>query len=252
MYVQAITQGPTGRGLEFTFEKRGTDAIIQELGSLVVQICQRVPDGVIAFFPSYDYLAQVVQAWKRSTTYNTLMKQKAVFEEQKGATADDLLREYAQAIDRGKGALLLSVVGGKLSEGINFSDKLGRAVIAVGLPFPNANSGDWKAKIEHVEAMKLKQCQNEQHLSEKECQLQAKAAGRDFYENACMRAVNQSIGRAIRHRNDYAAILLVDRRFSTDRIGRKLPGWIQGSMTDRNGGWQATELGLKAFFAGKQ
>ena len=34
------------------------------------------------------------------------------------------------------------------------------------------------------------------------------SAGRVFYENTCMKAVNQSIGRAIRHRGDYAAILL--------------------------------------------
>lgn len=41
-----------------------------------------------------------------------------------------------------------------------------------------------------------------------------------------MRAVNQSIGRAIRHANDYACILLVDRRFSSLRIKNKLPRWI--------------------------
>ena len=37
-------------------------------------------------------------------------------------------------------------------------------------------------------------------------------SGNSYYQNLCMRAVNQSIGRAIRHANDYAAILLVDRR----------------------------------------
>ena len=41
-----------------------------------------------------------------------------------------------------------------------------------------------------------------------------------------MRAVNQSIGRAIRHQNDYAALLLVDKRYATNRISGKLPKWI--------------------------
>jgi chromosome transmission fidelity protein 1 len=41
-----------------------------------------------------------------------------------------------------------------------------------------------------------------------------------------MRAVNQSIGRAIRHANDYATILLVDRRYAGPKIKGKLPKWI--------------------------
>ena len=69
-----------------------------------------------------------------------------------------------------------------------------------------------------------------------------------------MRAVNQSIGRAIRHRNDYAAIVLVDRRFGTERIRQKLPGWIRGGLV---GGSEKQGLGqmmgkLSGFFRGKK
>jgi chromosome transmission fidelity protein 1 len=52
------------------------------------------------------------------------------------------------------------------------------------------------------------------------------SAGSEYYENLCMRAVNQSIGRAIRHKNDYACIVLLDERYSSPRIRSKLPGWI--------------------------
>jgi chromosome transmission fidelity protein 1 len=38
--------------------------------------------------------------------------------------------------------------------------------------------------------------------------------------------VNQAIGRAIRHRRDWAAIVLVDARFARERIARALPAWI--------------------------
>lgn len=40
-----------------------------------------------------------------------------------GSSVEDILKDYAQAIDSGKGGLLLSIVGGKMSEGINFNDK---------------------------------------------------------------------------------------------------------------------------------
>ncbi|RHY31869.1 hypothetical protein DYB32_003090 [Aphanomyces invadans] len=48
----------------------------------------------------------------------------------------------------------------------------------------------------------------------------------DFYTNLCMKAVNQSIGRSIRHRNDFASIVLLDRRYNTIAIRSRLPRWI--------------------------
>lgn len=52
-----------------------------------------------------------------------------------------------------------------------------------------------------------------------------------YYENMCMRAVNQAIGRVIRHSKDYANILLVDERYSRNSIQEKLPKWIRSSLS---------------------
>lgn len=43
-------------------------------------------------------------------------------------------------------------------------------------------------------------------------------SGTEYYEAKCMHAINQSIGRVIRHRNDYAAIVLIDLRYKSERI----------------------------------
>ena len=45
-----------------------------------------------------------------------------------------------------------------------------------------------------------------------------------------MRSVNQSIGRAIRHQEDYATIILLDSRYNKDKIIKRLPAWIRASV----------------------
>ncbi|KAI9787683.1 MAG: ATP-dependent DNA helicase chl1 [Geoglossum umbratile] len=252
-----VSKGPTGVDFEFTFEKRNLDAMIDELGRSVLNLCLVIPDGVVVFFSSYSYLEVVALRWQKTSIWERLLQRKQIFRESKGSTSvEEMLQEYSEAIDKGKGGLLLSVIGGKISEGINFSDKLGRGIIVVGLPFPNIHSVEWKAKLEHV----VKTAFDRQGTtvtgttSEGTSEAEAKAAGREFYENACMRAVNQSIGRAIRHRNDYAAILLLDKRFQGERVRNKLPGWIQKGLVKEADRKPFTEVmgSLSAFFRSKE
>ncbi|PSR82419.1 helicase C-terminal domain-domain-containing protein [Coniella lustricola] len=311
---------------EFSFQKRGDKGMIRKLGQALLNICSVVPDGVVVFFPSYGYLEQVVGVWQTvdgigsgngsgsqgKTLWEQLQGRKAVFRDSKAASSEETLEEYSRAILGGGdgtcdlrgsssskgGALLLSVVGGKMSEGINFSDRLGRCVVVVGLPYPNMNSPEWKARIEYIEASTVKRLLSSScptmssmasatktpheaatatsttgttrttTLTREQATAQAKQVARDFYENACMRAVNQSIGRAIRHRADYAAIVLVDRRFAAERIRGKLPGWIRGGMAgggssggsggggggggNEGGGVQGLMGGLNLFFRARR
>lgn len=227
LFVRCISQSSEGMDLDFSFTKRESVPMMNALGNCLVQMAASIPDGLVVFFPSYAYLDHVSSQWQKaapnqSNTWIRLEKHKPVFKESKGSSSvDDILQQYSKSIDEGRGGILLSVVGGKLSEGINFSDKLGRGVAIVGLPFPNIHSAQWKAKLEYIEGSTVDRGGSS---------AEGKAAGREFYENACMRAVNQSIGRAIRHQNDFASILLLDRRYSTSRIADKLPGWIKQGL----------------------
>lgn len=45
-----------------------------------------------------------------------------------------------------------------------------------------------------------------------------------------MKAVNQSIGRSVRHQQDYAVVLLLDYRYQKDNIKNSLSKWLQPSL----------------------
>ncbi|KAI9478738.1 MAG: ATP-dependent RNA helicase-like protein chl1 [Benjaminiella poitrasii] len=214
----ALDQGPTGKQLLFNFDTRQDVRLMDEVGQSIANLCNVIPDGVVCFFPSFTYLDQVYNRWTTKESGNILERierRKKIFKEPKESNmVESTLRDYALQIDstdNNTGALLLCVVNGKMSEGINFSDKLGRGVIMIGLPFANRGS------VELIE--KIKYAQN--HSSN-----DTPNAGKEYYENLCMRGVNQSIGRAIRHRGDYSVIILLDRRYATPRILKKLPKWI--------------------------
>lgn len=85
------------------------------------------------------------------------------------------------------GALLFAVIGAKLSEGLNFSDDLARAVIIVGLPFANLGSPELRERMKYVNRLETKS-----GMQRKPGQ---KDAAAELYENMCMNAVNQSIGK---------------------------------------------------------
>lgn len=78
------------------------------------------------------------------------------------------------------------MVGAKLSEGLNFADDLARAVVIVGLPFPNSTSPELKERMRYITELDRAKHGTGTQIG--------KNAGQALYENIGMRAVNQSIG----------------------------------------------------------
>jgi len=245
----ALARGPSGAPLEFKHENRSNPAALDELGRLLVNVCKVVPQGVVCFLPSFAYEEQVHRHFASTGVLGTLGRRKRVFREPRSAAdVEKVLKDYAAANERPgappgglTGALLFSVVGGKMSEGINFSDGLGRCVVMVGLPYPNARDPELLERLRFLD-------RPVGALRERDVNRAAPGGGArapppagsalkpgtrawDFYENLCMKAVNQSIGRAIRHRGDYAAIIFADRRYCAGTgAAAKIPTWIAESF----------------------
>lgn len=169
-----------------------------------------VPEGVIVFFSSFEYETQVHTAWTNSGILRRIMKKKRVFREPRRNTeVEAVLRDYKEAIESERGAIMLAVVGGKVSEGINFSDGMCRCVVMVGLPYPSPSDIELLERIKHIEGLgnteSSKPCLtlvDDSYYSGdvregfgvlRSC----RRRGKEYYENLCMKAVNQSIGELI-------------------------------------------------------
>ncbi|PIA13365.1 DNA repair helicase [Coemansia reversa NRRL 1564] len=244
-----VSSGPTGTPLRFAFQDQSDILRIKEAGQALAALCNVIPGGVVVFFPSHALLGKMAGVWKEAGIISRIAKRKPVFAAE--SAASDVLSRYSEEVKKSGGAVLLSVVGGRLSEGINFSDHLGRAVVMIGVPFPSLASPELNERLSYYESLgspseplnTVKQQQKQQQMG---------LRARDLYESLCMRAVNQSIGRAIRHRSDYAAIVFLDVRYAEKRLASKLPAWITSGNKNTNASKNdvVADAGIKSFAFG--
>ena len=102
----------------------------------------------------------------------------------------------------GKGAILCLICRGKLSEGIDFPDGLCRAVIIIGIPYPNVKDPFIIEKKNHLETIASKGINKANAIR-----------GDEWYFMGTIRSINQALGRVIRHARDFGMIFLIDKRY---------------------------------------
>lgn len=122
------------------------------------------------------------------------------------------------AEDRERGATFLAVCRGKVSEGVDFSDHRARCVVVTGLPFPPARAPRVLLKQQFLD-----EARREVPSHKRGSMLE----GRQWYAQQASRAVNQAVGRVIRHRHDYGAIVLADERFASPQQRERLSHWLR-------------------------
>uniref|UniRef100_A0A8D8SD65 DNA 5'-3' helicase n=1 Tax=Cacopsylla melanoneura TaxID=428564 RepID=A0A8D8SD65_9HEMI len=223
VFIGALGRGPTNFPLIATYKNRQDNDFQDELGRLVLGVCEIVPYGVLCFLPSYAYLKQLFKRWSSTGLMNQISKHKSVFREPRSnKEPEDIMQKYFAAIKQAEqnvntntGALLFAVFRGKISEGIDFPDNCARSVISVGIPFPSVQD----------EKVKLKKVYNDTHSQKK-----GLLKGGDWYQIQAFRALNQGLGRCIRHRKDWGAILLVDQRFYSKSSQQGLSKWVRNQV----------------------
>eukprot|EP01028_Stygiella_incarcerata_P007841 TRINITY_DN32869_c0_g1_i1.p1 TRINITY_DN32869_c0_g1~~TRINITY_DN32869_c0_g1_i1.p1 ORF type:complete len:1161 (+),score=311.51 TRINITY_DN32869_c0_g1_i1:91-3573(+) len=220
--VKMITlkKGPGEYVLNSSFRSRSTEKYMNELGNTIVNYARMIPDGFLVFFPSYNVMEDTISYWKRTKVWTQLSKSKHIVEEKRGSS-DFMatIREYEDAVRKpfvGKnGAMMFAVCRGKVSEGVDFSDEFGRAVLVTGIPFPNLKDPRVRMKQMYLE---------EQYAANPSSSC---LRGSQWYVQQASRAVNQAIGRIIRHRRDWGSIILADERFAQDRHLANISAWLR-------------------------
>lgn len=231
---------PGGKPLVLTAERRVQFEALDAVADSICGVRSAAPGGLIVFVPSFAYLADAVARWTVTGALARLIGK--VFMEAREGAGDSLLEAYRAAVVEEGRATLIAVVGAKLSEGINFADDFGRTVIVVGMPYPNPKDPELVERMAFITQRERKRKLQEGGVF---------SPGQQYYEALCMRAVNQAIGRVIRHAADYACIVLLDHRYTNQRVRDQIPEWIRGSL--RSFGSMRDACGaIAAFFEGKR
>ncbi|RKP20840.1 DNA repair helicase, partial [Rozella allomycis CSF55] len=207
--------GKNGGLLHGTFKNTETLEYQDEIGKIILEIVEKVPFGVLCFVTSYSFLDKVLERWKNTGILEEIKKRKYIFKEPKSVDKigfEKLLNQYEKKLDYLKnGCLFFAVFRGKVSEGMDFRDNNCRAVISIGIPYPSVTDLQVSLKKDY---------------NNKYSKMRNLLNGREWYEIQAFRAINQALGRCIRHKNDWGAILILDDRFRNKSMRDKLSKWV--------------------------
>ncbi|TPX13243.1 uncharacterized protein E0L32_006443 [Thyridium curvatum] len=207
-----VTRGSDQASISTSFQVRNEPSVVRNYGNLLTEFAKITPDGMVVFFPSYLYMESIISMWQGMGILDEVWKYKLILVETPDAQETSLaLETYRTACCNGRGAVLLCVARGKVSEGIDFDHQYGRTVLSIGVPFQYTESRILKARLEFLrETYRIRE--------------------NDFLSFDAMRHAAQCLGRVLRGKDDYGIMVLADRRFQKKRP--QLPKWINQALSD--------------------
>jgi len=158
--------------------------------------------GLGVFVPSYGILRAL-----EAVGLKELLQGLTFVDEGKGSPSIEVFERFKNYVERGADATLVSVIGGRLAEGIDISSQLMPVAVIVGLPMPEPTLYNMK-RVEKLRSLGFKR------------------PHRAVFTEPAMRKVVQAVGRLIRSPLDKAVVILMDRRYSASLIKRYMPKWL--------------------------
>ncbi|KAI0977741.1 hypothetical protein GJ496_008600 [Pomphorhynchus laevis] len=250
--ANVVSHGPNGHALRCTYQNCSSFQFQDELGLTILSIARSVSQGgILVFVSSYRLMQLLIHRWRSTGLWQKLSQHRSLFSEnnykplflmdqhklkdgrrkrvgklQQNLDVVDLYKEAAQIPP---GAILFGVFRGQVSEGIDFSDDTARCIITIGLPYPNLKeiTVELKRKYNDIKREKsFDRCSGVDSHKAKEI-----LSGDKWYDLQAFRALNQALGRCIRHKNDWGSLILIDERFTKNLTYVKyLSKWIRGKL----------------------
>ena len=161
------------------YKHRSTE-MYKKYGNMITNVCGEIDGNIAVFFPSYSLMKQIksyIESNRRIVT-------------EKSGIKIDIHKEL-----KSRNNLLLGVMRGTLSEGVDYKDNLLSAVCVVGVPFPMQDI-ELKALTDYYE----------------------KKFNSGFAFASLFPTINvvlQTVGRGIRSEKDKCVVYLLDWRFKS-------------------------------------
>ncbi|CAM69394.1 helicase-like protein [Leishmania infantum JPCM5] len=206
--------------LRCTHASLSNPVFLKTVARAVVQLTQTLREssggGVLLFVPNYAVLTAlakltrevllVAQREQQHQSPHAAAPTQLFLEPRKAEALTEVLCQFQNCTQapRCGTALLFSVYRGKVSEGLDFTDDMARLVLCLGLPLQPLKS--WKVIAQRA------------------------YSGSDWYTTDAVRAVNQALGRCLRHMKDYGAVVLLDERYAQPEYQERLSKWCRATL----------------------
>ena len=164
--------------------------IVSRMRRYIADVCNTFPKNTMVFFPSFDTLSTFINDGIRRDINRYLY-----IEEQGMSQLElmDIVSDFKESSSKKtNGAALFSVVGGRISEGLDFPAEELEIAVIVGIPYPKPTA--------------------RQRGLQRYYDLKFRKGWKYTVEAPTARKLLQSIGRLIRNENDKGVAVILDRR----------------------------------------
>jgi len=163
---------------------------IEQMRAYVSKICNTFPKNTMVFFPSFN----IMSMFRNLDQYNTIKR--CLFVEERDMSQNALMELVSDFKEKGNenkgGATLFSVIGGRISEGMDFPAEQLELAVIVGIPYPKPTAR--QRGLQRYYDLKF-------------------GKGWEYtVEAPTARKLLQSIGRLIRNETDRGVAVILDRR----------------------------------------